>query len=126
MGSEMCIRDSFDDNNEFFVLGCMDSASSNFNPDADIDFGCSTDRSTSIFNIPDVECRNRHQCPEIFERVEILMVYDLMGRTLATLEPQDFLTQELSFLIRSSGLHIVVGFDSAQRPIYSEKVVSVD
>ena len=116
----------FDDNSEFFVLGCMDSASSNFNPDADIDFGCSTDRSTSVFDIPDIECRNRRQCPEIFERIEILKVYDLMGRTLATLEPQDFLAQNLNSLIRSAGLHIVVGFDSARRPIYSEKVVSVD
>jgi len=49
-----------------------------------------------------------------------------MGRTLATLEPQDFLTQDLNSVIRSAGLHIVVGFDSAQRPIYAEKVVIVD
>jgi hypothetical protein len=116
----------FDDSNEFFVLGCTDSSSSNFNPNADLDFGCSTERSTSVFNIPDVECRDRHVCPEIFERVESLVIYDILGRNIGNIEPDQFLSEPMSSLLPNTGLHVIVGFDSKQLPIYSEKVFALD
>lgn len=116
----------FDDSTEFFVLGCTDNTSSNFNPDADIDFGCTTDRSTSVFNIPDIECRDRTECPEVFERVEILKIFDLLGRHRGSIEPDDFLSDNLNYFIPNSGIHVVVGFDSNQVPIYSEKIIGIN
>lgn len=116
----------FDDSSEFFVLGCTDNTSANFNPNADIDFGCTTDRSTSVFNIPDIECQDRRECPEVFERVDNLKVFDLLGRQIGSIEPEDFLQYNVNSLIPNFGIHIVVGFDANQLPIYSEKFTGID